>query len=179
MSLDINTLPISGGVLLTALGWAAISALVLGPLAAHRTIEATQWPAQCAAEVRSDIAAQAPPRPLDLTCNAAVGLLNDLLNGDRAPGFGAPLPPRCGPLGELFVENIINADPHAAERQRLDRVAARAPSACACAADVVAGDRIRWGLYAGSARLLGGPRDIEADLTAALHGPHCARVVGQ
>lgn len=173
---DINSLPISGGIVVTGITWAALSGFVLGPVVADRTITNSQWHQTCEQGLRAGVAAQRPQvevRP-DISCNRLMGAI----------GNGADQ--LCDHGGDLLL-NLLSIDPlagqkeqaHRLETERLSRIAALTPSRCSCAASVVAADRLTWGLHAGSARLVSGPQDLSSDLTQALHSPVCVmRVEG-
>lgn len=50
----------------------------------------------------------------------------------------------------------------------------KSPKSPRRAVDVVASDRLRWGIYAGSGRLLGKDTEtLTSELTQALHQPVC------
>jgi len=168
--MDISTLPISGGIIVAGALWAGVSAFALGPLVADRMTEVSGWNASCEAMLDNSATSQTPPpqtRP-SVGCNELMGL------------FGEGAGQLCGQGGDTIF-NLLTIDPLAAqkeaarqrERARLDRIAKLAPSRCSCAAKLVGADRVRWGLYAGSARLIGGSDGLMADLTQALHSPIC------
>lgn len=168
---DFNSLPIPGGVFVAGITWAALSAFVLGPVVADRTIENTGWHKICERDLHASAVSQIPKaqsKP-DLRCK------------DIANLFGPDARQLCELGGDTLFE-IITIDPLAAQKEqarqheadRLSRIAELAPSACSCAASSVSADRLSWGLYAGSARLIGVPKNLQADLTQALHAPACA-----
>ena len=167
---DFNTLPIPGGVIVAGIAWAAISA-ALGQVVAERTIQNSGWIEACEQGLRAETLRQRPqsaPTP-EIACDQVMGLL----------GQGADA--LCDQGGDQLFE-LLNADPLAGQREqlrqreenRLARIAALAPTRCSCAASTVRADRLSWGLFAGSARFLGGPDDLQADLTRALHSSACA-----
>lgn len=168
--MDFSTLPISGGIIVAGALWAGVSAFALGPLVADRMTEISGWSASCEAMLDNSVTSQTPqppPRP-PVGCNELMGL------------FGNGADQLCGQGGDAIF-NLLTIDPLVAqkeaarqrERARLDRIAELAPSRCSCAAKLVGADRVRWGLYAGSARIIGGSDDLLADLTHALHSPAC------
>lgn len=170
---ELNSLPIPGGVVVAGIAWAAIAGFGLGPVVAERTIENTSWPVMCESALLAEIAEEAPretARP-DISCRSVLGV------------FGAELRGFCAEGGDQLFD-LLTIDPLASQKAalrqreaaRLDRIAALAPSRCSCAASVVASDRVTWGLYAGSARLAGGPKNLNADLIEALHAPACAQL---
>lgn len=167
--MDFSTLPISGGIIVAGALWAGVSTFALGPLVADRMTEVSGWSGVCEAMLDNSVTSQTPPPRPSVGCNELMGL------------FGNGADQLCGQGGDTIF-NLLTIDPLAAqkesarqrERTRLDRIAKLAPSRCSCAAKVVGADRVRWGLYAGSARLIGGSGDLLADLTQALHSPACA-----
>lgn len=171
---ELNSLPIPGGVIVAGIAWAAIAGFGLGPVVAERSIQTTAWPAMCEATLLAEIAVQAPPTVTTapaLKCNAILGL------------FGPEMRALCAEGGDQLF-NLLSIDPLAGQKEaarqrkaaRLKRIADLAPSRCSCAASVVASDRVMWGLYAGSARLVGGPNNLNATLVEALHGAACTQL---
>lgn len=171
--LDLSSLPISGGVILAGIAWAGISALALGPLVADRTIETSDWQQSCERKIQISIARQAP----------SVSTSPDISCRNVSQMMGSALSDFCQQGGDVLFE-LLTIDPLAGQKQhlrrqeqeRLDRLAEQAPSRCSCASMVVSQDLITWGLYAGSARLLGGPDDLNADLHHALRSERCAKL---
>lgn len=169
--MDFSTLPISGGIIVAGALWAGVSAFALGPLVAGRMTEISGWSASCEAMLDNSATSQTlsspAPRP-SVGCNELMGL------------FGEGADQLCGQGGDTIF-NLLTIDPLAEQKEaarerdraRLARIAKLAPSRCSCAAKLVGADRVRWGLYAGSARLIGGSDDLLADLTQALHSPAC------
>lgn len=173
---DINPLPISGDIVVAGIAWAALSGFVLGPVVAERTIANSDWHQTCEQDLRANVEAQIPQTEVkpDISCNQLMGAI----------GNGAD--ELCNHGGDLLFD-LLSIDPLAGQKEqarrleteRLSRIAELTPSRCSCAAAVVGADRLTWGLHAGSARLAGGPQDLSADLTKALHSPACAmRVEG-
>ena len=172
--IDITSLPVSGGAFLGAVAWAGISAFALGPLVADRTIQKSNWPQICQSKLTASLRERMPTaqsRPT-VRCDNVMSIF-----GPQARQF-------CSQGGDALVD-LLMTDPLAAQKEqlrqrqvaRLRSIAANAPSRCSCAATtVVKADRLSWGLYAGSARLLGGPSDLSADLTTALSSPTCQRL---
>jgi len=169
--IDINTLPISGGILVAGIGWAVISGAVLGPLVADRTIQKSGWHQICERKIKQSLIEQRPQEQSTpkIECGSFMKI------------FGRGADQFCRQGGdELF--DLMTIDPLAGQKerlrqqkaQRLERLAELAPTQCACAATVVKDDRLGWGLYAGTARIAGGPDNLNADLTRALYSPVCA-----
>ena len=168
---DMNSLPVPGGINVAGALWVGVSAFALGPVVADRTIENSGWHKMCQSDLRRSTAMQAPKpqsKP-DIACGDIMKLL-----GNGADSF-------CN-QGVDAIFDLLMIDPLAAQKERarkmeaerLARIAALSPSRCDCAARVVGADRVSWGLYAGSARLIGGPQNLQSTLTQALHSPACA-----
>lgn len=168
--IELNSLPVSGGALLGALVWAGVSVFALGPIVADRSIEKSHWPHMCQTKLTKNLQDRMPQqqsRP-SIGCKDVMGIL-----GHQARQF-------CDQGGNALMD-LMTIDPLAGQKERLRQreinrlkeIAANAPSRCSCAASVVASDRVTWGLYAGSARLLGGPKDLQGDLTRVLNSPTC------
>ena len=170
---DVNSLPIPGGIFVAGITWAVISGVALGPLVADRTIENSGWQSMCQTKLRNSVAARVPKvqsRP-NIAC------------GDIMKIFGNGADSFCNQGGDA-VFNLLTIDPLAGQRDqlrrreaaRLARIAELAPSRCSCAASLVRADRLTWGLFAGSARFIGGPQNLQSNLTQALHSPACSRL---
>ena len=86
----------------------------------------------------------------------------------------------CAKGGDTLFE-VLTTDPTEIAREkarkletaRLKRIADMAPSACACANKSVQSDRVRWGLHAGSVRLIGDTGNLQAELDQALNSSSC------
>jgi len=169
---DMNSLPISGGVVAAGIAWAALAGFVLGPVVTDRTIDKMGWFTTCETELRGGLAAQAPTPPKaqpQIGCKELMGIFGN--GAHQLCDQGA------GPLFELLTIDPLAGQKEQArqmETARLARIAELAPSRCSCAARVVGADRLTWGLYAGSARLISAPDDLSSALTQALHSPACA-----
>lgn len=171
--IDLNSLPIPAGALVAGAVWAGVSVLALGPLVAERTIDRSGWAIFCERNLRAAIVEQMPQRQnsQQLSCEESAGQF-----GQLGRDF-------CDLGGDILID-LLTIDPTAgareaarrAEEDRLNRLAEQASSRCSCAASEVAADRVSWGLHAGSARLLGGPDDLQADLIHALQAPRCQSV---
>ena len=170
---DLSPLPVSGGVIAAGLTSAALFGFVLGPLVADRTIQNSGWPEVCLADLREgtvDTQLQPEPAP-SVNCKDLMGV------------FGQDADQLCDLGGNAFFD-LLTLDPLAEQKEqarrweaaRVSRIAELAPSRCSCASSLVASDRLKWGSFAGSARLIGGPDDLNAELTQALHSPACARL---
>ena len=169
---DLNSLPVSGGILAAGFIWVLVACFALGPLVADRSIERSQWQQTCTAKLRNAIAERVPEVPArpSVTCTDVMGLF-----GNQADQF-------CRQGGNAIFD-LLKIDPLAEQRKqarrlraaRLARLAKQAPSRCSCAATFVKSDRLMWGLYAGSARLIGGPQNLQTSLAQALHTPVCSQ----
>lgn len=170
---ELNSLPIPGGVIIAGITSAALFGFALGPLVADRTINKSGWHHTCVTDLQERTTAALPsnaPTP-SINCSEMMGL------------FGQDANQLCDLGGNAFFLMLM-LDPLAGQKEqvrrqataRLSRIAELAPSRCSCASSVVASERLSWGLYAGSARIVGGPNDLKAELTAALHSPTCARL---
>lgn len=182
MPIDINTFPISGRLLVTILLWGGVAAFALGPVVAKREIERTNWGEACVASLTTRIEARRPVKSEvpEVGCRE----FGQLMDGLLGRGAGQAMCSRdVADAVEGAIDLAQKLDPAAQAQdlarelaeQRSDQAAQLAPTRCSCAADVVASDRLRWGLYAGSGRLIG--KDTEtlmSDLTQALHLPACA-----
>lgn len=170
---DMISIPISGGVVAAGIAWAALAGFVLGPVIADRTISNSGWHLTCEQDLRASVISQRPQAVTgpDISCDTLMGVL----------GGGADQ--LCDQGGDLLFD-LLSIDPLAGQKEqarrveaeRLSRIAELAPSRCSCASSLVTADRLEWGLYAGSARLIGGPDDLSAALIEALHTPSCARL---
>jgi hypothetical protein len=170
---ELNPLPITGGVIAAGITSAALFGFVLGPLVADRSILNSGWHELCVADLKETTTAARPQAEAapSVDCKDLMGV------------FGEGADQLCDLGGDIFVD-ILTLDPLAAQKEqarnrekaRLSRIANLAPSRCSCATSLVSADRLEWGLYAGSARLIGGPDDLTAALTEALHAPSCARL---
>lgn len=168
--LDMNSLPVPGGIIIAGALWAGVSVFALGPFVAKRTIAETNWNATCVTILNKNLAAKVPQpeiRP-DISCGKVLGIL------------GPEMRALCHQGGNDIFK-LLTIDPLAAQKKRvrqletnrLSRIAALSPSRCSCAARIVGADRVTWGLYAGSVRLVGGPQNLKSDLTQALYSPAC------
>ncbi len=171
--LDLNSLSIPGGVIVAGIAWATVSGFVLGPIVAERTIEISGWQKICEAKLRSSIVARVPP----VQSKPNIGC------GDVLKLFGNGADQLCNQGGNEFFK-LLTIDPLARQKEqlrqrkleKLSRIAELAPSRCTCAASIVESDRVLWGVFAGSARLIGGPKNLQSDLTQALHGQDCSKL---
>lgn len=180
--MDMNAIPISKGVVAAALVWAGTSAFVLGPLVSAREIERSNWREACMGSLATEIDARRPVQSTvpEFGCRD----IGDVMDGLMGSGIGQSL---CTDVIDGVINHTLDLarkiDPGLQARdaaraladQQLDRATELAPTRCRCASNVVASDRLRWGIYAGSGRLLGkGSDSLTSDLTQALYRPACA-----
>ncbi len=173
--IDINQLPISGGVIITGVVGVILFGGILGPLVADRTIQKSGWHQICERDLRKTIKAQLPQKQSKpkIECGAVMKL------------FGNGADHLCHQGGDALFD-LMSIDPlaeqkeqlHRRETERLSRIAEQAPNACSCASSTVASERVTWGLYAVSARQIGGSQNLSADLTKALGSSACASMLG-
>ena len=169
--IDVNQLPISGGILVAGLGWVFLSGIVLGPFVADRTIQKSGWHQICERKIKQSLIDQRPRKQTtpEIDCGSVMKI------------FGPGADQFCRQGGDELFE-LMTIDPLAGQKeslrqqkaQRLERLAELAPTQCACATTVVKDDRLGWGIFAGTARIAGGPDNLNADLTRALYSPACA-----
>ncbi|MDJ0826429.1 MAG: hypothetical protein QNJ16_13065 [Rhodobacter sp.] len=182
MPIDINTLPVSGQVLFGAAFWGAISALALGPMVADRSMKQLGWSQICETEIAAEIEAMKPVvrQTPKVGCETLLGIAEGLVApSQRLGSCDGAMGAFIDGLSDLAAEldPVARAEEAAREaaNRRLERSAERSETRCRCAASVVASDRLRWGLYAGSLRVFGkGTEALTADLTQALHQSACA-----
>ena len=169
--IDINQLPVSGGVIVAGIGWMVISGTLLGPLVADRSIEKSGWHQICERKIKQSLIDQRPQKQSTpkIECGSVMKI------------FGRGADQFCHQGGNELFE-LMTIDPLAGQKeslrqqkaQRLERLAELAPTQCSCAAAVVKDDRLGWGPFTGTARIAGGPDNLNADLTRALYSPACA-----
>ena len=167
---DLQSLPISGGVIIAGASWLAISSLILGPIVAPRTIDQSGWPQLCERQIHEKLQTQIPQKQSTPKLNCSQ--IDSQLGRDAH---------KLCKMGSDIFGDLISLDPTINAREtlrlkkveRLNQIAQRAPSACNCASQTVASDKLRWGLYAGSARLVGKTDGLQSDLQLALHSSSC------
>lgn len=174
---DLNSLPISGGVIVAGALWAGVSAFALGPLLSDRELIRDGWLGACEAGLQSDLAHQRATAPSntvpEFDCNSTFGLLY----GDQGQALCQEYGNFSIPIPGLDSLREQERRAHEAETRRIDRAASKAGSRCECAASVYqAQNRLPLALYAGSGRLITPPqvKSREAELTRVLASPACA-----
>lgn len=169
MSVDVSTLPFSPLLVVVAVGYFSLSALVTGPAIIGRENEKSGWRASCQSELVAEIAATARPDQLI----------------PQVPDVGGIL---CGAYPELGQLCQLIPDPNAvareaerelreAEAQRIQRAASGTADSCSCAEQVfVEEQRLSIALYAASGRLIVPPAVAtrDAGLSRALRSSSCA-----
>ena len=175
MSDFINSLPVSGSVILGAIGVAAFSFGVSGPLVADRTVALSNWSDICRTAIHRQIELDkpAPQQSMpDMNCSNLMGL------------FGSQMQAVCRKYGNPsfdfgLLDQVNQQKKRLAEREqrRLDALASKAGSRCACAATVVTSMRIPWAIHSVSGRLITPPlvQNLQSELETALHSPRCSR----
>lgn len=175
MSVDLGSLPVSGGLIVGCVVYGALSVFVTGPLVGERMIDKSDWHARCERTLKRQTLSRKEPqseRPA-LRCNQIMFWM------------GRDGKELCAMAGNPELGHLL--DPMAAQRrkarlrknQRLDRMAARSGSRCGCAAAVVLEEqRYSLALHAGSARLVtpNAIKRFNEELAAALHAPRCAAI---
>lgn len=168
-----GNLPVSGGVALPALVYAAVSLFVTGPLIGERMIAKSGWEAQCRDGLVRAMEAErraATPALSDLDCWSLFGSL-----------FGAEGQRFCDRYGDFRLPFIdqFEAQKRRAEklaRQALERAADEAGSRCSCAiAKTLDEERVSLAIAAGSLRLVvpRGAADLKVGLQSALGSEQC------
>ena len=169
MSVDVSSLPFSPLLVVVAVGYFSLSALVTGPAIIGRENEKSGWHALCQSGLLAEItAASRPDRPVQ-----------------HAPDLGALL---CSAYPELGQYCQLIPDPTAlareaerkfqeAEARRVERAASGTADSCSCAEQVfVEEQRLSIALYAASGRLIVPPAvaSRDAGLSRALRSSSCA-----
>lgn len=166
-----TSLPISGGVILSALVYTGTCLFGLGPLLGERTIKKSSWIESCKTGLQKQIEAKRTPRKVipKTDCRSMVGWLMPELS-QLCTQYGNP--DLAGPFGGLQEQQERLRKQ--AEDKRLSAIAAQSGSRCQCAASIVAQD-YAWALHAGSLRLITPPQiqNLNAELNRALYSPHC------
>jgi len=174
---DLQNFPISGGLIMAAAGYVAISFFITGPLIGERTIAKSGWSESCPVALKSKLSAQKPTVPMvpRMDCASTFGWLGQefeqLCHGFGNPEFKTP---------EQHMAEAQERALYEMRNRQLEQRAAQSESRCGCAAALVLENQTAWALYAGSARLMVPPKikDLESELTRILHSPHCALTDG-
>jgi len=168
MSVDASTLPISGGVLLFTVGYAALSALVFGPEISDREIARSSWPTTCETALRTNLEATRRPNRSIPQVPDLGGMLCSVYPELQGLCMQIPNPNAAAREAEMRLRQ--------AEEERLRNAARGIGDRCSCAVAVYTeSERLDLALYAGSARLIT-PNVIEnreAALMRALRSPTC------
>lgn len=182
MSFDANGLGLAPGMVLAALGYAAVSVLGTGQVIGERMIAKSGWMETCPAALRAAIDSERPaltpiPSKQKIDCKGAALTL-----------FGPEVMPICG-----LIEGLpLPPDPaveaakarrrmEEAQNRRLTRLAAASGSRCGCAVStLLEKERIAFGIHAGSARLMtpAPVADLTSSLAATLNSAPCAAQMG-
>ena len=175
---NVETLPVSSALVAGVVVWGAVSALVLGPLVAERSIDAANWSQTCVARLTqpaiSNDGADAPM----IGCRDVETVFGNSARGLCMGDTGQTIDGFIGLMTRMNSAAQVHSVIAQQERRARQEAAQMAPSRCDCAAATLASERTTWGLHAGTLRLAGGPGDLEAALLQALHGPDCAYDAG-
>ncbi len=174
--IDFGNTPVGGGLILGLIGYATISAFIIGPLVGERTIEKSDWPQQCKAIIQTQLEADRPapeftPR---LDCNSILGMLG--AEGQQiCSQYGNPefILPMLDQLREFQQRK------NSLQEKRLSLAVSQANSRCDCATSLTLEQRrIPLAIYAGTARIVTPPsiKNINSELVSALQSPRCARM---
>ena len=173
---DLNSLPLSGGIIVAGAFWTGASVFALGPLVTERELIRDDWFATCEADLQSDLASQRTTAPAnampELDCNSTFGLLY----GDQGEALCREYGNFSLPIPGLDALRDQERQVREAETRRINRAASQAGSRCACAASIYQSEhRLSLALYAGSGRLISPPqvRSRDAELARALSSPAC------
>ena len=170
MSIDASTLPVSPTFVIAAVGYAAVSALIIGPEIATREMALTPLPSPVSYALIADLE----------TTRRSDQII------PQVPDVGGMI---CAVYPELSDLCAIIPDPSAGARvaeerlrvveaERLRQAASGTADACSCAQAVYLEDqRLSLALYAASGRLITTPpvKNREETLSRALHSPACQR----
>lgn len=176
--IDLQSLPVSGGVIVAGALWAGVSAFVLGPLVVERSAEKLQWVPICEREITLEIAANQPVGDLkpEVSCDQALGFMSK----DHRRFFNLfGLDQACRAVDQA---NAKKRELQALREKRLAQTAQRAGAQCTCAVDHLIEEK-RWSvaLHAGTGRLVTPSvmRDLNSSLVTSARAPHCARLTSQ
>jgi len=170
----VNNLPISGGVVVAGLIYAGASLLVSGQFIGERLIEQSGWDKQCRADIKAYIVSRQPapsftPR---IDCNAIFGGFMGREGKTWCARYGNQL---INPLGNQL--DAKKQQLREASQRRLINALSKSTSRCSCAASLaLETNRVSFGLYAGSIRLVKPPtvKNLQSTLVTALNNPLCS-----
>lgn len=172
--IDLQRLPISGGVVLAALLYAGVAWFVTGPIIGKRTVERSGWEQSCPSTLDAEIEARREPRRIIPRTDCMTLFGGWFREVDQlCREFGNP------DIGGRTTELLREQEERRIEAQErwIAEAAARSGSRCSCAAATfVEEERVALAIHAGTARLVT-PSAIErlhAGLTRSLHTPQCA-----
>ncbi len=186
MAIDPNTFAFAPRVFATALVWGGISAFALGPFVAERETRKIGWSGICEKSILAEIEASRPAPSVsapEMGCRdlskVIDGITGSQTGHQMCNGFGEQIDGLFSLLREFDPERQAQKRINALNNSRLNKAASLAPTRCGCAVNIVKSDRVRWGLYAGTGRIVGkGVSSLKNDLTHALHSPACALHAG-
>lgn len=168
---DINSLPVSGGVVASGLVWAGVSAFVLGPLVGDRTAHLKlNWPETCERSIRASAQTDGPAATVQVP--SLCGLFFGIYGDDGARYCAMHGHHIDGPANRLL--GGIQAQRDEVHRRRMEFAVSRADSRCSCALTTATEKRrLQLALHAGTARLV--PlKNWRSELVTALNSTECA-----
>lgn len=170
-----SNLPVTGGVVLTALAYGAIALFVTGPLVGERMIAKSNWEEQCQSglvRASEERAMDSLPVIPDLGCDSVFGTLF----GQEGNAFCRK---HGGQFGRLPFLDQLEVQKRRAEeriRRQLENASHEAQSRCSCAvAKALQDERTSLAITAGSLRLVTprSVREFPAALQSALGSDQC------
>ncbi len=147
--INMDSLPISGSVIIATISYAAFTHFVSAPIIAERTLERSNWHTQCPAKLLITYQEQQPQTTTapSLSCASLAGSSSEF--SQLCHSF------ERSPFGQLMNQTLAakREQLRLAKEQRLAAATQRAQSQCHCAEMVIA-KHPSWSLYAGSWRLI-------------------------
>lgn len=174
MSIDISSLPVSGGLLVAGALWAGVSAFALGPLVAERSAAQMDFEEHCQKSVVQNIYTNSllPSVQPKISCNQVFGHMpSEYRQLMDAFGMGAA----CNTLDQMNAQKQRIED---LKQQRVQAATDQAGSRCSCAiSHFTQTNRGSLALYAGSARLItpSSVTDLQTSLMASANSEVCQR----
>ncbi len=173
MPLDLPSSLSGGKTALAGLIYIGSCLYVAGPLVGERTIARSNWDVQCETLLKAESAAPETPRALmpRLDCRSLLGWLGNQ-GREVCDTYGNPTLDLQG-LGEFGAAQRHLQEIH---QEQFHQKLALNPSRCTCAVTAtLERQRISFGLYAGTARLVTPPaiRNLSSELHSSLRSPLC------
>lgn len=169
LSVDASTLPISGGLLLATVCYAAVSALITGPEIAEREIVRSGWHTTCETMLEADLEATRRPDQVIPQVPDLGGMICSVYPELQGLCMHIPDPNAAARATEMRLR--------AAEEQRLRNAARGIGDRCSCAVEIYSrSEMLSLALYAGTARIVtpSAVENRENALTRTLHSPICS-----